>query len=408
MEPRNVEVKVASDGDGIAPTPLTTTPPQSSIVATREPKDSTEGAFTRLTLELNDELEVVKKAVTGLKERSLLQAKDASKQYLPGQPRARLRVLSQDPNPDHNDLLNYLRRAHLTNSLDELLPYMRYIFVRRSPFGVLARSLLTMLQVQTPSYKHIMPLHHQKARSREVMLNEEPGLHLVWYYERIFIKPIPAYFYSQAFWDYLREAEPDVYKASVGFMRTYGFLIQYQIDFDEGLRLHLIPMKPDGHPPTYAEFCDFIEPFTQVTDKNVSRRFHYGELRLTRINRTALFFRGRLAYFHIHLQWGSFLEHILAPIITIFAVFSVVLNSMQVSLAALDMETENNDSGWPSFISISLYFPILIIICIAIVLALAAAGLSIMGIKDFLHGDKVRRRKKRNLDTDEKSHGMVW
>ncbi|KAK5655506.1 hypothetical protein OQA88_5777 [Cercophora sp. LCS_1] len=381
MEPRKV------GGDGTTSTPLTTTPTQSAVVPSKDPE---EGGFSGLAKELNDQLEVTKQAVTGLKERVLLKAKDAAKQYLPGQPRARLHVLAQDHRPEHNTLLGYLRKAHLTDGLDELLPYMRYIFV------------------QTPSYKHIMPLHHQQARKREIMVNEEPGLHLVWYYERIFIKPIPAYFYSQAFWTYLKDAEPAVFKAAVGFMRSYGFLIQYEIDFDEGVSKHLIPKKPDGHFPTYEEFCDFIEPFTHVDDKHVSRRFHYGELRLTRINRTAFFFKGRLAYFHIHLQWGSFLEHILAPIITVFAVFSVVLNSMQVSLAALDMETVNNENGWPSFISISLWFPISIIISIAIVLLIAVAGISIMGVKDFLHGNKVRRRRKRDVDTDEKSHGMVW
>lgn len=254
-----------------------------------------------------------------------------------------------------------------------------------------------------------MPLHHQKAHARQVMVDEKPGLHLVWYYDRIFIKPIPAYFYSQAFWDYLRNADGEVFGAAVGFMRSYYYLIQYQIDFTEGCALQLIPKKSDNQFPSYEEFCAFIEPFSAVDDNHVSRRFHYGELRLTRINRTAFLFKRHLAYYHIFPQWGSFLTHILAPIVTVFAVFSVVLNSMQVGLAALDMGPGNEDSGWPAFISVSIYFPVAIIISVAIIVLAAVVGIILMGVRDFIRGNKVRRRKKRGDPTvDEKSHGMVW
>ena len=253
-----------------------------------------------------------------------------------------------------------------------------------------------------------MPLHHQQAHAREIMVNENPGLHLVWYYERIFVKPIPAYFYSKAFWEYLKQADDNVYRASVGFMRSYYYLIQYEIDFEEACKRRLIPLKPDKHYPTYEEFHDFIYPFSRVNDDHVSRRFHYGELRLTRINRTAFLFRRRLAYFHIYPQWGSFLAHILAPIITVFAVFSVVLNSMQVGLAALDMGPGHEDSGWPAFIAVSVYFPVAVIIFIALIIAIATVGISVMGVTDLIHGNNVRRRKKRgDRSAGEKSHGMI-
>lgn len=148
-----------------------------------------------------------------------------------------------------------------------------------------------------------MALHHQEAHARKVFVNEHPGLHLVWYYERIFIKPIPAYFYSSEFWKYLKEADAEVYRAALGFMRSYYFLIQHEIDFNQACECGLIPKKPGegGVHPTYEEFCRFIDPFRHVTDSEVNRRFHYGELRLTRINRASIF-TGRLAYFHIYPQ----------------------------------------------------------------------------------------------------------
>ncbi|CAI4212367.1 unnamed protein product [Parascedosporium putredinis] len=141
-----------------------------------------------------------------------------------------------------------------------------------------------------------MPLHHQQAHARNIIVDEAAGLHLVWHYDRIFIKPIPAYFYSSQFWTYLQGLSPapnpadnrkfnDPYAAAIGFMRSYYFLIQFE------------------H-PTYAEFCRFIEQFNDISDADTCRRYHYGELRLTRINRTSLFRKGRLAYFHIYPQWG--------------------------------------------------------------------------------------------------------
>lgn len=345
--------------------------------------------FDRLKLEFNDDLECV-----SVNTRKILKVKKDKKQYLPGQPRIRLDQDVDKGDANKNPLLEYLRKCHKTDGLDELLPYMRYIFV------------------QTPSYTHIMPLHHQKSHAREIRVTESPGLHLVWYYELIFIKPIPAYFYSQAFWEYLENADKKLYKASLGFMRSYYMLIQYNLDFELACNLRLIPAKSDGNMPTYEEWCDFIEPFAVVGDDHVNRRYHYGELRLTRINRAAMLFKFSLAYFHIYPQWGSFLEHTLAPIITVFAVCSVVLNSMQVSLAVMEIKLEDNKplgGAWPKFMEASLYFPVVVMVSIALILVSAVVGMGFMGLKDLFRGNSVRRRKKRgDPSAGTRTHGMVW
>ncbi|KAK3991275.1 hypothetical protein QBC44DRAFT_323964 [Cladorrhinum sp. PSN332] len=326
----------------------------------------------------------------------ILKAKDPNKQYLPGQPRIRFALRKATVDGDEGTLAGYLRRYHLTPALDDLLPFMRYVFV------------------QTPSYDHIMPLHHQRAHAREIIVNEEPGLHLVWYYNSIFIKPIPQYFYSKAFWEYLEESDEGLYKASLGFMRSYYYLIRFEIDFDLACNKHkLIPKKDDGEFPTYEEWCNFIDPFSLVGDDHVNRRYHYGELRLSRINRTAMLFRGTLAYFHLLPQWGSFLSHILAPLITAFAVCSVILNSMQVTLASIEVSSETGHevpgAGWGSFLNVSLYFPLIVILSIALVIGAATAGMFFMGLKDLIRGNTVRQKKKNGeVNIGRKSHGMIW
>lgn len=339
-------------------------------------------------LKFNDDLEV---AQAEKQPRKLLRAKPGRKQYLPGQPRIKLDKGAHNADGNTDTLLQYLHKSHNTDELDGLLPFMRYIFV------------------QTPSYTHIMPLHHQKSHAREIKVTEHPGLHLVWYYEMIFIKPVPAYFYSPAFWEYLENADTALHSACLGFMRSYHMLIQYELDFELARELRLIPKKADGEAPTYEEWCAFVEPFGAVGDDYVNRRYHYGELRLSRINRAALLFRGSLAYFHIYPQWGSFLEHTLAPLITLFAVCSVVLNSMQVGLAAIVMVKDPPDGLWPKFVDASIWFPVVVMLSIAAVMALALVGMGIMGVKDVFRGHYIRERKKRgDANAGTRTHGMVW
>jgi hypothetical protein len=359
------------------------------------PSKRTFPPFTGLAKEFNDDLECATINNGEKVARKILKPKEGRKNFLPGQPRIRLNELPPNGDTNKDPLLEYLHHCHNTKALDELLPFMRYIFV------------------QTPSYKHIMPLHHQKSHAREIKVTENPGLHLVWYYELIFIKPIPAYFYSQAFWTYLKGAQEELYQACLGFMRSYYMLIQYEIDFQEACELRLIPPKQNGERPTYEEWCEFIAPFARVSDEDVNRRYRYGELRLSRINRAALLFKGNLAYFHIYPQWGSFLEHTLAPIITIFAVCSVVLNSMQVSLAAIEtgneVKAEALSGAWSKFISASLWFPVVVMVSIAVILVAALVGMGIMAVKDLFRGNYVRELKKRgDPNAGTRSHGMVW
>lgn len=253
-----------------------------------------------------------------------------------------------------------------------------------------------------------MPLHHQKAHGREVLPDENPGLHLVWYYERIFIKPIPAYFYSSAFWAYIEHADPAVFRSSLGFMRSWDLLVRYQLDFDLGVKWGLIPRKPEtGEYPTYEEFCGFMESFRGVKDGDVCRRYHYGELRLTRLNKTAMFFQGKLAYFHIHPQWGSYLSHILAPVITVFVILSAVLNSMQVTLAAV--AGGEVQGRWKPYADVSAWFAVVVICFVAAVIFTALAGLVVMGVKDLVRAKRVRVRKEKGDErAGEKTHGVIW
>lgn len=63
---------------------------------------------------------------------NFLIATDPGRAYLPGQPRIRLPTgapTTADPASTQTELLEYLGKCHLTEPLDGILPYMKYIFV---------------------------------------------------------------------------------------------------------------------------------------------------------------------------------------------------------------------------------------------------------------------------------------
>ena len=73
-----------------------------------------------------------------------------------------------------------------------------------------------------------------------IVVAEEPKLHLVWTDDRIFVKPLPQYLTSNAFWrDYLgdgagatmRGCLAPTRKAALGYFRTWFHLIKSESDF---------------------------------------------------------------------------------------------------------------------------------------------------------------------------------
>jgi hypothetical protein len=195
---------------------------------------------------------------------------------------------------------------------------------------------------------------------RQIIVTEHPGLHLIWYHDRIFVKPIPVYLLSRAFWEYIAEADQEILKASLGFMRTYCYLIRYGVDFRKAIELELIP-RVEGAPLDFESFVEFILQFEDISDEAVAPRYTYGSIRLTRLNYLALISFGRPAYFALRPQYGDYISHSFVPIITLFAVLSTILSSMQVALA---VQVPDATSSWEAFTSVAKWFSIAVIILV--------------------------------------------
>ena len=197
--------------------------------------------------------------------------------------------------------------------------------------------------MSTQSSSNVSPLHQQKVKGREIIVTEDPRLHLVWIYDRVFIKPLPKYLLSYTFWsEHMSNQKSTLWGSNeeeqetctmirmpaLGFLRTYYYLIQHESDFEIARdETRLLPSDI-----TWIDFCAFSKTFLDISDDVVSKRYHYGELRLTRLNLYANFIIGKFQYERVHGQYGAFFARFYGPLLFIFGILSIVLSAMQVEL----------------------------------------------------------------------------
>ncbi|KAM0544233.1 hypothetical protein ACHAPJ_011922 [Fusarium lateritium] len=178
--------------------------------------------------------------------------------------------------------------------------------------------------------RNISPLHHQIVKGRDICISEHPDHHLLWYRNRIFIKPLPKFLLSRAFWAaHLRpglEAERQFRLEALGFLRTYASLILHESDFDLALKLKLIPKTF-----TWETWCASIAGFRNMSDKAVSTRYHYGEIRLTRLNFWHSLILGT-SYLEVNGHYDQYFASIGGPMVFILAAITVILGAIQVGL----------------------------------------------------------------------------
>lgn len=238
---------------------------------------------------------------------------DASLDYLPGHPRIEM--------SDHKGLFDFIRQEVWSEDLESISDRLWWMSKQDS--------------------SNISPLHRQRVKGRQIIVTEDPRLHLVWIDDRIFLKPLPQYITSYVFWDMFM-SEPSKYgaagklrKAALGYLRTYFYLIQYESDLRiaQDPALCLVPQEV-----TWRQFCHFTARFNNITDNEVSGRYHYGEIRLTRLNYYAPVLLGKSNYQRVNYQYRAYFARIQGPAISAFAFFSIILNCMQVNLAASDSD----------------------------------------------------------------------
>lgn len=218
--------------------------------------------------------------------------------------------------------------------------------------------------VAKPSSDHCNPLHEQVVRGRNIVITENPELHLCWIDSKVFIKPIPRYLLSWAFWrHYLDDSDANsdpqgkakLMKAVLGYMRSYHFLVCHESDYRIAVKEHLIPVTT-----TYEDFTIFISSFAKIQDSQVSPRYRFGELRLRRLNLWSPLLLKKTYFHKIVWQYGDYLAQYYAPYLFVFSILSVVLSAMQVGVGA--------KTDWQSFYGLSAWFSVvtLMVVCLVV------------------------------------------
>lgn len=305
---------------------------------------------------------------------------------------------------DEKKAIPQLRRTHPKNTRS--LPGNASVELEaESIWDYLQTSLLTtklnilaphLWLVATQSSSSITPLHKQKILGRDIVITDTADLHLIWYYSRIFLKPLPRYLLSHAFWRFLcSDAHTATHQphqnlllpAILGFVRTYAHLIQSETDFRIALSHHLVPEDVD-----FESFSRFIKRFADLPDGQASPRFRFGELRLTRLNFWSVVFLRQRHYFNVSRQYETYFERFFAPLLFVFGTLSVVLSAMQVALAAVEMESV--EGAWGKFVDVSKWTSVsaMLVVLAVVVWLLVVLATKLLSELVYALGALVRKR----------------
>ncbi|KAF8423047.1 hypothetical protein EV426DRAFT_534670 [Tirmania nivea] len=202
--------------------------------------------------------------------------------------------------------------------------------------------------VATQKHDHISALHHQGIRGRQIVITDDPRLHLLWYYGTVYIKPIPEYIVDDNFRKsyVIDSGDPELIHAVNGFLRSWSYLIKCQADFDIAFDQKLLPRQWRDESKTFHHISEFLLPYRgEPEHEGVTKRYHYGELRLTRVNFYNRLYRHELYYHKTHGQYGSYFGRFMDPFLFVFGSVSVILSAMQVILATATTEGSGAPQG---------------------------------------------------------------
>ncbi|KAF4338427.1 hypothetical protein FBEOM_7696 [Fusarium beomiforme] len=203
----------------------------------------------------------------------------------------------------------------------------------------------------------ISPLHRQLVKRRSIVVTEDPKLHLVWINDRIFIKPLPRFIVSYNFWkDHLCGAssleDVRIRRAALGYLRTYYHLIKHESDFRIAKDPNLCLVPEDIN---WEQFCNFTSNLEKIADADVSPRYAYGQIRLTRLNFYAPLLLNKSNFQRVESQYGEYFARFYAPILFAIGVTSVSLSGLQV---VASLETD----GGPNWRSLAVAVSVMVIL----------------------------------------------
>jgi hypothetical protein len=193
----------------------------------------------------------------------------------------------------------------------------------------------------------VVPLSQHTVLERRIQITEDPSVHLLWIEGILYLKPIPAYLTSFAFWEFLVDATDDasveerrrLVATCLGFLKSYASLVRRRSDFNLAKRHELLGSLGDT---TFESFVAFIACFDSVPDIAISSRWRYGLIQLDALNFHSAILLRRWHLNRFEARWTTYFSRFFPVVLFIFALFSVMLSAMQVIIAAKQMwDTDN-------------------------------------------------------------------
>lgn len=210
------------------------------------------------------------------------------------------------------------------------------------------------------------PLHRYKMMGFDLLYTQQMDLHLLKFSNRLILKPLPEWMLSYNFWVEHICPHPELHKSACGFLLSYVWLLTTPLDLKLAHDHTLLPSFITWH-----WWKKFVKEFFNEVDMNslhqVNQRYHFGDLRLGRINSIY-----RIRFFYSHFVRGYlygynryvvFFQRNFSWILIVFVFFSLVLSAMQVG-AGVKPLSEND-----AFLRASYIFVVFSMVSVAAVLA---------------------------------------
>ncbi|OCK73242.1 hypothetical protein K432DRAFT_9025 [Lepidopterella palustris CBS 459.81] len=242
---------------------------------------------------------------------------------------------------------------------------------------------------------HARPFHKLKHSGLRVRPTHQHDLHLLSYESSIFLKPLPEWLLNYQFWEQGLCSDEELHKRACGLLVSWIWLIQSPLDLRMANQEDFGLLPPQLSWKHWKAIVRDVQHYIDFhTLDQVNKRYHYGELNLSRIN---LLFRMKFfkPYLYDRDRSNSFFLRRFGWIGIAFLFFQTILAAMQVGFSVDPLSSSyafsRSSFGFTAFslITAGVLFAIWGLICIRY----GAVFLGSFFASFFLKGYQERRRK---------------
>lgn len=179
-------------------------------------------------------------------------------------------------------------------------------------------------------------------------------------------------------------AEREKSSGTLGFLRTYRYLVQYESDFNIAIEKGLLPKMV-----TWEGFSRFTSDLRKIEDDDVTGRYAFGEIRLSRLNFYIKVILGKSRFHKVDGQYGTYFARFYGPILFVIGLASIVLNALQVEMAVESL----HKNQWPRVWVLSRWTSVLTAILICLIAWILFLLLILRVSTEWYYACHDRRRK---------------